>query len=226
MKGFWMEISALGDVHSSEVMQKLEDILPASRIAYANRYFREEDRQRSLAAGVLLAYSLQEMGLSRHVIKSSMASVPWGTGEKPVLPGKGISFNLSHSGNYVVCVLGEKSCGVDIQKKRKDIDFLKKFYSPEEWEWVLQDSCNRAIRLWALKESYGKYVGTGIAGKLPRLHRYLSEERLLHFSYSEGPEEACRFQEYALHPEYALAVCTEEELPGEFTQIGRSLFRG
>lgn len=226
MKGYWMKISALGDVSSQNGIKRLEEILPNSRIAYAARYHRKEDRLRSLAAGVLLTYSLYEMGESVPKIKNELESINWGGGQKPFLQKSNIHFNLSHSGQCVACVVGQAECGVDIQKKKEDVMFLKNFFTDDEWNWVLKESDKRAIRLWTLKESYAKYVGTGIVGELPKFDKYLSEKLPGDFKYSEVSKKEssnkkiiCNFCEYEVHPAYALAVCSKEEAPKSFVEV-------
>ena len=72
---------------------------------------------------------------------------------KPYLDKDYIS--ISHSGEYVVVAISEKEIGVDIQK----IEYREKVVSLFSEE--VKDA-HMFTRLWALKESYGKYLGIGL----------------------------------------------------------------
>lgn len=69
-----------------------------------------------------------------------------------------IFFNISHSGEYAVCAVGDEEIGIDIQENKK--------IRREVCERFL-DSCEPEIaaREWAKREAYGKYTGEGALGK-------------------------------------------------------------
>ncbi len=77
------------------------------------------------------------------------------------------SFNISHSGNYVILIVndGKESVGVDIEKIR-DIkkDFSSFVCNEEEKSYIKNDKDFFAI--WTNKESLLKCIGTGINKKL------------------------------------------------------------
>ncbi len=123
---------------------------------------------------------------------------------KPQVPG--LHFNLSHSGDFVVCATGEAPLGCDIQR-----------HHPARLHRFLSQSERRALealtepgrgelytRLWTLRESYLKMTGEGLAG-LGRLRVDLSAEPFALLDAGRRPE--CRFCDYEI-PGYALTVCT------------------
>ena len=64
-------------------------------------------------------------------------SVTIQTGEfgKPYISGDNIHYNISHSGDYVVCAVSNHEIGVDIQKVTGDhMKLAKRFFHPMEWE--------------------------------------------------------------------------------------------
>ena len=72
---------------------------------------------------------------------------------KPYLEKDYIS--ISHSHEYVVVAIGDFPIGIDIQK----IEYKEKVVS------LFSEEVHNAkvfTRLWALKESYGKYLGIGL----------------------------------------------------------------
>ena len=86
---------------------------------------------------------------------------------KPYFPQyPGCHFNLSHSGRWGLCGLGEEALGVDIQQARAwRPGLLERVCSRAEREWLSQrgDRPEAFALLWALKESLGKQSGYGIS---------------------------------------------------------------
>lgn len=78
-------------------------------------------------------------------------------------------FNISHSGQFVVCAVYDRPIGVDIQKivsYRQDV--AKRVFSPEELSQI-ESSPDRSAeftRLWTQKEAYLKMLGIGFSGSL------------------------------------------------------------
>ena len=94
---------------------------------------------------------------------------------KPYFPNlPELHFSISHSGAYWVCAFSAYPIGVDIQKhvKKKGESqaeaadrfgkMAKRFFHPREARWVNEDPGKRFFQIWAAKESYVKYAGTGI----------------------------------------------------------------
>lgn len=84
---------------------------------------------------------------------------------KPELVDSGISFNLSHSGNYAACALSDSPIGLDIQTERVcDRRLAEKYFTAPERHFI-EESENKAYaftKLWTMKESAVKYIGTGL----------------------------------------------------------------
>ncbi len=100
---------------------------------------------------------------------------------KPFIVGSKISFNLSHSGRYVMCVCGDGNVGCDIQQiKPYNEKVAKRFFTREENELLekSEDKAHIFTALWTLKESALKFSGEGISGGLDRydFSAYYKEE--------------------------------------------------
>lgn len=77
-----------------------------------------------------------------------------------------LNFNISHSGSFVLCALGECPLGVDIER-HKDLNFLrtgKRFLTEEEWtQWEKSENPRKYFfDRWVIREAYLKWKGTGI----------------------------------------------------------------
>lgn len=81
-----------------------------------------------------------------------------------------LHYNISHSGEYVVCVLAGQEVGIDIQVHRP-ASFertLKRMVSEEERERILAmpDMEQEFFRQWVLREAYIKWTGEGLSRDL------------------------------------------------------------
>ncbi len=97
----------------------------------------------------------------------------YGENGKPYFRDFPLQFNLSHSGNYVLCAVSEEEIGADIQQHcGKNVEKISgRFFSKREAEAIAAEQAGEEreklfYRLWARKEAYGKLTGKGIAGVL------------------------------------------------------------
>ena len=121
---------------------------------------------------------------------------------KPQIVNFPKKFNLSHSGDYVVCGVSNGEVGVDIQKwvpyKERTAE---RFFAKEEWELLQekdeQERTELFYRLWSRKEAYGKYTGQGIGSAVGE--DFSNEQK--------WQEKQICFRERILEDGYSLAVC-------------------
>lgn len=129
-------------------------------------------------------------------------SYEYGELGKPQIVNSPKKFNLSHSGDYVVCGVGDGEVGVDIQKwvpyKERTAE---RFFAKEEWKRLEELPASQRTelfyRLWSRKEAYGKYTGQGIGSAVGE---DFSDER-------KWKEKQICFREQILEEGYSLAVC-------------------
>lgn len=145
-------------------LAKYRDCISPERREAVDRLKSIKAQALSVGAEVLLHEGLVQLfGISDHLRLAK------GDHGKPILLDyDDIHFNLSHSGNFVVCILNTQSVGIDIQQMdRMNIKIAKRFFHPGEVDWLLslpdkyqkQGSCE----LWSIKESYMKYTGKGFS---------------------------------------------------------------
>ena len=84
-----------------------------------------------------------------------------------------VRFNISHSGDLVICAVSDFEIGIDIQEKsRMNTDRIaKKIMSSAEHKKYLESSERQDFfyRVWVMKESYVKWTGDGITRELHSL---------------------------------------------------------
>lgn len=126
-----------------------------------------------------------------------------GTGGKPFLTyHRDVFFNISHSGNYVICAVGRVPLGIDLQYHKKG-DFRrvgKRIMTQEEWKEYEKSDFREEIffRFWTKKESYLKYTGEGIRRDM----------RTLVYDH-------CCFYELNLWEQYSAMLCVSEGWSGK-----------
>ena len=200
-----VDIANLPDpLETPEIMENL----PESRKQKILKSKRPEARKQSLGAGLLLGGILKQRGFSD-------LQIGFGPNGKPELDG--IFFNLSHSKTMVICAVGEKSVGCDIEQISKAPGKVAdRFFNERELRYLNQipeEKRNKEFyRLWTMKESYIKMTGEGM--QLP-----LQQFELLHGEYvqvyRDGRLQNCFIKEYELSQDnnlqYQVSVCAEEE---------------
>ena len=123
-------------------------------------YGAEHPAPRSLSVPLLEQAAKQHWGLTPPF---TMKQGPYGKPFFPDYPGH--HFNISHSGQYILCALDGAPVGIDIQIiKPHRTAFLDRICSVEERSWLLErdDKPEAFALLWSLKESICKYSGRGL----------------------------------------------------------------
>ena len=173
-------------------MKKKEAAAVEVRIERADAY-----TARQLAAEMLAA-----------AVKTERGEIRFCRGEngKPLcsLP---LFFNCSHSGEYVVCAVGEKELGVDLEQVRPVHPRLQRALTAAEKQWLgalpREKWDEGFLRLWTLKESWIKCRG----GRLMEFRR--GEFALQGEEIVSGPE-GFSFRFLPAPAGYVLAICERE----------------
>ena len=162
IKLYVCEISNLiEEVKADEnALQTYFDKLGRGRIEHILKNCKAEDRARALGASLLLLFALNNDGYEMEKLPefSFMENGKPYFAEQPEL-----FFNLSHSGNYVLCVLGDCEMGVDIERVRSIKGNTKNRVFTEKEKVMTLGNEAGYIRLWTMKEACAKLRGSGLA---------------------------------------------------------------
>lgn len=135
---------------------------------------------------------------------------------KPCFENSEVRFNLSHSSSMVCAAVSEKEeIGVDVQKKSFFSEKVKKrvFCTAEiKSGEAYSDPDLYFTRLWAIKESYLKQTGVGIAFDF----RTLDFSKECRKSYFEKNGLCYTVSEIA---NYCFSVCTPQKGKQEFINV-------
>ncbi|MBE5926001.1 MAG: 4'-phosphopantetheinyl transferase superfamily protein [Lachnospiraceae bacterium] len=154
MRVYVYDISSL----RMEDMHKYYDILPKWRRDKIDKCSKDEDKLRSLGAGLVLAYALNEQG-----IKLDDCKISFSKNDKPYIQGiDDIHFNISHSGDRVVVGVSKQPLGIDIQQVRPvNLRLADRHFTGKEDEYI-NNEVEKFHEIWCLKESYLKCIGIGL----------------------------------------------------------------
>ncbi|NLW73671.1 MAG: 4'-phosphopantetheinyl transferase superfamily protein [Clostridiales bacterium] len=165
----------------------------------------KQGRLLSAGAGYLLSYALSLLG-----VNEACAAYSYNQYGKPRITGQEhLDFSLAHSGKMAMCALSDSGqVGCDIEAPgRHNPSAAKRFFHPNEYHKIINsdDPGRDFIRLWTLKESYLKALGTGLATPLSSFEIVPGNP-----PYLCGNDEY-HFAEFHLENGYHAAVCSLEK---------------
>ncbi len=198
-----------------------------------------EDKARCIAAGLLLenAYKkfrtekLKELANANSFeytqkpedaegLSEKLPKVRAGLGGKPEFVfSEGMTpevyFNLSHSGDYVICAMADFEVGADVQRRtRVRESLLRRFFSEEEKKRVElcpeEEEKERVFAaIWARKEAETKLTGRGIGQLLGDMLRECDDHRSV-----STKQRQYRIWQGMIDVDYAWAVAGKKEEAG------------
>lgn len=158
---------------SQDEYEKWYSLMSVDKKQRVDRFRFADDKKRTVTGEMLARKAVAEWC---HV---SEEEIQFGVLEygKPFAIGLDVEFNISHSGDLVVCAVDNKPVGIDIEQIRAmDLNVIKRICTEKEIAYILGDnqkeeifckSANKSIlirffEVWTLRESYGKFIGVGI----------------------------------------------------------------
>jgi 4'-phosphopantetheinyl transferase len=145
-----------------EVYKSFLIFLPAPLRDKHFRFRRWRDKAANLFSQILLVRGLEKFGFDHNFLEQLNYS-EYG---RPHLPGL-IDFNISHSGDYILCAIGKEiRVGIDIEEiKAVDFSEFETLMTPGQWQ-IIRNSDNPLkafFKFWAIKESIIKADGRGLS---------------------------------------------------------------
>lgn len=123
---------------------------------------------------------------------------------KPFAKGLDVCFNVSHSGDFVVCAVSEKEIGTDVEKIRPvNPRTAEKFATPSELEYIRSHE-NGLFEIWVLKEAYFKCIGTGLGADVKSVCFSISGNKI------KCSDENCECSFVEIADGYVCAICEKK----------------
>lgn len=202
------------DENYDEVFSLLQDRVSVECVNEAGSF-----RHKGVALRRILGEALAVEALERYRrLPSGSYRIARGKKGKPFIVGrKNVFFNISHSGDYVVCAVSDEEIGADIEKRGKArMEVAGRFFHKQE---VLEleiapDSERNGLfyDYWSIKESFLKYIGTGLTRPLNSfIVRFEGQDIYLQEGTKKLPLHVYPCD---IDPGYACYVCSgQQQLP-------------
>ncbi len=180
-------VSSIQNLIDEELFQKAYNSVSEYRQQKVDKMKHPEDKRRSLGAGLLLKKALCDLGIDEKtlVFETNQNGKPYILFGDKDTGTELLHFNLSHSGDYAMCIIGDSPVGCDVERIRKiDLKLADRFFAPSEIEQIkcqpdYEAQVNTFFRLWTLKESYIKAVGQGLSMGLNSFAINLNSQKVL-----------------------------------------------
>jgi 4'-phosphopantetheinyl transferase len=176
--------------------------------ARIKRFYHYEDALRSLLGDLLTRHLIcQKLNLKNQQLQFNQTEYG-----KPFLRNaRHFSYNISHSGEWVVCALATSAVGVDVEKMAGvDRSLAQRIFTPEEYQALITKSISEQqpyfYSLWTLKESFIKAVGQGLSIPLTSFAIRLDPGEPITV-YPPPSGGGYFFKQYDWDETYRLAVC-------------------
>ena len=202
MKLLYMNISLFND---EELFEKGMSLISVNRKEKIDKLNNPVTARLSLGAGVLLHIAMKEEGYL-----DLYEQIKHGAHGKPYLEDVPFYFNLSHSGEFVICAYDNKPMGADIQlKKNKIPSRLNKIFSEQEMKRysILNEKEQKDFfyNIWTRKESLIKCDGRGL--RIPLNEISVTDDDICFDGkriYSKDLN--------ILQPQYSISLSSEKEI--------------
>jgi 4'-phosphopantetheinyl transferase len=121
-------------------------------------------------------------------------------------------FNISHSGDWVVCATAAKPVGIDIELISPiDLNMAEHFFSQEEvfdlFSKREKERLSYFYELWTLKESFIKAAGKGLSIEL---HSFSIKKKVGNIELKSEIKEKYYFKQYDIDRKYKMSVCSND----------------
>lgn len=150
---------------NEEVIDKIGFFISKDKRFKINRFVNKQDRIRALIGDVLVRFTTME---KLKINNNNIIFNKNGYGKPFLKDYPKFNFNISHSGDFVVCAIDDTEVGIDIEQIIQ-IDYREianSFFSESEVDYILDKGSNDILSkfydIWTLKESYIKCCGLGV----------------------------------------------------------------
>ncbi|MDA2157984.1 4'-phosphopantetheinyl transferase family protein [Bacillus cereus group sp. Bc253] len=189
------------------------------------KLINKKDKIRTLTGEILIrTIIIQKLKISNKYIKFNKNQYG-----KPYLKDyPNFNFNISHSGDYVLCAVDNKPIGIDVEEV-KDIeyeDIAKSFFTEKEFDYIFNEDLNfqlnKFYELWTLKESYIKCCGQGLLMPLKSFTIEVDQCENIRVS-SNNEYRKHIFKRFDIGLGYKIAVCSlNKDIPNNIIKINHN----
>jgi len=194
-----------------ESVERLLPSVDSEKRKRVMKFYRWEDTLRTLFADLMIRNIIvNKTALGNDEIYFSKNEY----GKPSLKHSEVLHFNLSHSGDWVVCAVDEQPVGIDVEEIAPvDLDISKHYFSKDEHEDLLSkpDQIAYFFTLWTLKESYIKIVGKGLSLPLNSFSIRFKDDNEIRIDAKGKMLKDIFFRQYDIDEKYKMAVCAHNK---------------
>ncbi len=195
---------------SEEKLDYLCLLIDSEKKCKIEKFVNKKDKIRTLIGEILIRTIIVErLNISNKYIRFNKNQYG-----KPCLEGyPNFNFNISHSGEYVICAIDDNPIGVDVEEMKpiECEEIAKNFFTAKEFNYIvnqdLKFQLDRFYEMWTLKESYIKCCGQGLSIPLKSFSievcQYENIKVIINNEYKEHT-----FKLFDIELGYKVAVCS------------------
>ncbi|MBN3526938.1 4'-phosphopantetheinyl transferase family protein [Paenibacillus apiarius] len=212
LQKFMMEVQlvqlVIVPVGGSWEMEELLPYVSEERKSSVARFRQEIDARRALLSECIV----RALIMSRYSCSNGQIQLERHAHGKPYAASHPeFHYNVSHSGDWVVCAVADLPLGVDIEQIRPiELSIAERFFAASETEAILSlrepERLSMFYKIWTLKESFVKAEGTGLSVPLDSVAFTVGGMDDIQMA-ARNEEYRYRFRMYAPDPDHMLAVC-------------------
>ena len=185
-------------------LKKAYNLVSQNRKDKIDFYRFEKDKKLSAGAYLLLKKLLDGENISKPNFKTEEY------GKAYISNYDNIHFNLSHSGDIVLCAISDMEVGVDAEQvdPEIDLDIAKNYFYNSEYESIMKSDApsEEFFRYWVLKESYMKYTGLGMNLELDSFEIIINDRIQL-----KNDDENLKFNLFDIG-KYKIGICSHYDV--------------
>ncbi|MPM34651.1 4'-phosphopantetheinyl transferase Sfp [bioreactor metagenome] len=195
---------------SEEILEELIKFISKEKKSKLQKLKHREDKLRSLIGEILVRYVIGE----NTIIEVNDIIFETNIYGKPYLRNySDFHFNISHSGDFVICAIDNKPIGVDIEKviPLEYEAIANNFFTTREMNYIkrenLRNQLSKFYEIWTIKESYVKAYGQGFNMCFKDFSMDYNEEKYIGV-IRENKYDKCNIKVFNLESDYKVAICS------------------
>ena len=200
----------LGEQLNNELFESLLQFVDEDKRHRIKRFYHWQDAHRTLYADLLI----RSVVITKFNMKNSDVSFSIKKYKKPFITTlENFHFNLSHSGDWIICAIDKLPIGADVEQIRDiDLKISKRFFSTEEDDELMSKDSVSILpffyTLWTLKESYIKAIGKGLYHPLNEFTMKFFDNGEIGLFLKGKHFKDLFFKTYPIDDSYKMAVCS------------------
>jgi 4'-phosphopantetheinyl transferase len=207
---------------SEENLDKLCLLIDSEKKCKIKKIINKKDKISTLIGEIVIrTLIIEKLRISNKYIKLNKNQYG-----KPYLKDyPNFNFNISHSGDFVVCAIDNNPIGIDIEEVKyiEYEDIAKNFFTAHEFDYITKDdsfnSLSRFYEIWTLKESFVKCCGQGLAIPLKSFSIDIDEYKNIRVVNDDKHKDYI-FKSVTMKINYKISICSlSKEISNDITII-------